>query len=479
MSGMGAFRLRLSAAAELLRHYGAAFRHAWGQRAALDGPGFDRLEAEFLPAALSLQHTPTPAAPRVTMWLLIGFAACALLWAVFGQIDIVATAPGKVVPNGRTKTIQPFERSTVQAIHVTDGQRVRAGDVLIAFDGTGTGADRERLARELAAAQLQAARAAALLDAVDANAAPRAVRPEGVVDALWADSARQLDGQFREYADKRRRLDADVAQRDAELVSARALVNKLEQTVPLAQARAADYKGLAAQNFISRHGWLEKEQARIDLEGELAAQRSRVVELGAALDAARSARTAFVSELRRTLLDGAGDARLNADRLAQELRKATSSDRRNVLTAPVDGTVQQLSVHTVGGVVKEADPLMLIVPSDGPVEIEARIENKDVGFVRAGQPAEVKVETFQFTKYGTVPAEVVSVSDDAVEDREHGLVYIARVRLARSTLDVDGRPVRLSPGMAVTTEIRTGRRRVVEYFLSPLLRAADESLRER
>lgn len=149
------------------------------------------------------------------------------------------------------------------------------------------------------------------------------------------------------------------------------------------------------------------------------------------------------------------------------------------LAAPVDGTVQQLAVHTVGGVVTPAQALMIVVPRDDPLEIEAFIENKDIGFVHPGQTAQVKVETFPYTKHGTVPAKVVHVSTDAIQDEKRGLVFAARLALGRSTIPVNGSPVNLSPGMAVTAEIQTDRRRVIEYFLSPLLQYATESFRER
>ena len=149
------------------------------------------------------------------------------------------------------------------------------------------------------------------------------------------------------------------------------------------------------------------------------------------------------------------------------------------LTAPVDGTVQQLAIHTRGGVVTSAQALMLIVPKDDPVEVEAFIENKDIGFVKPPQEAEIKIETFQFTRYGTIHGEVISVSHDAIEDEKRGLIYSARVRMERSSMRVDGTDVRLSPGMAVTVEVKTGKRRVIEYFLSPLIQATSESMRER
>lgn len=165
--------------------------------------------------------------------------------------------------------------------------------------------------------------------------------------------------------------------------------------------------------------------------------------------------------------------------LDQELTKARYEQSLTELRAPVAGTVQQLAVHTLGGVVTPAQPLLTLVPSDQQVEVEALLENKDVGFVHAGQPVSVKVETFNFTKYGTVAGEVVSVSQDAIKDEKRGQVYNAKVRLARSQLLIDGRSVALAPGMAVTVEIKTDQRRVIDYFLSPLEQHLQESLGER
>jgi hemolysin D len=179
------------------------------------------------------------------------------------------------------------------------------------------------------------------------------------------------------------------------------------------------------------------------------------------------------------MLDLQQEANQKAASLVQELAKARYQETLTSLKAPVDGSVQQLAIHTVGGVVTPAQPLMVIVPADQLVEVEAMLENKDVGFVRAGQPVTVKVETFTFTKYGTVDGEVLSVSNDAIEDEKRGLIYSSRIRLNTDHLMVNGQRVALSPGMSVTAEVKTDQRRVIEYFLSPLQQHVDESLRER
>jgi hemolysin D len=471
--------LRLQVAGELLRRYSAAFSHAWQHRA--DISPVERLphEAQFLPAALSLQETPVSPASRMAMWMLLSFAALALLWSVFGHVDVVATAQGKVVPNDRTKTIQPFETATVKRILVSDGQKVKAGEVLIELDATTALADKDRVQGDLAVARLQIARGQALLAMIDTGMQAKLARPEQVTDLQYVEAEHLLAGQVGELTAKLGRIDAETARREAELRSTLELVRKLEQTVPIAQQRANDFKNLVDQNFVSRHGYLDQERTRIEQEGDLANQRSRLKEIEAALREVRGQRQALTAEARRTALDSITDGRQKRAALEQDYLKADSRGRLMQLTSPVDGTVQQLVVHTIGGVVTPAQPLMMIVPEDNPLEVEAFIENKDIGFVKPHQDAEVKVETFQYTKYGTIHAKVTSVSHDAINDEKRGLIYSTRVKMAKSTILVDSTEVKLSPGMAVSVEIKTGKRRVIEYFLAPLIQHTSESLRER
>lgn len=471
--------LRLQAALDLLKRYAAIFGQVWKIRKELDPPHRLPHEAAFLPAALELQETPVSPAPRIIAWLLIAFAVIAVLWASFGRIDVVAIAQGKIVPNAGSKLIQPIDTAAVKAIHVVDGQAVRAGQVLVELDATMARADSARTANDLTTAKLQAARARALLAAIASGKAPR-IEPPAAIDAgRVAQEQRILDGQYGEYQARIARIDAEIAKREAERRSTQEVVRKLEQTVPIARQRAEDFKGLVDKNFISKHGYLEKEQIRIEQEADLQTQRSRLKELAAAIDEAKGQRNSAVAETRRQALDTLNEAEQKVTGFGQELVKTENRDRLMTLTAPVDGTVQQLAVRTVGGVVTEAQVLMVIVPKDDALEVEAFLENKDIGFVNAGQVAEVKVETFPFTRYGTIPARLVHVSRDAINDEKKGPIYSTRARLQRATMQVEDKTVNLSAGMAVSVEIKTGKRRVVEYFLSPLLQHGSESLRER
>jgi hemolysin D len=204
-----------------------------------------------------------------------------------------------------------------------------------------------------------------------------------------------------------------------------------------------------------------------------------VVDLDGQLTQAQNSRASLIAQTRREALDSLTDAETKASRAMQDVARARSEVRLLALRAPVDGSVQQLTVHTVGGVVGAAQPLMLIVPRDDTIEIEGFVENKDIGYVRAGQSAAVKIDAFDYTKYGMVHGRVVFVSNDAVDDQKLGSVYETHVRLTASSILVDGRQATLTPGMTVQVEIKTGTRRVIEYVVSPLLRHGHESLNER
>ncbi len=474
------------AACDLVHRYATVWCAAWRARER-NAPRWSAGEAEFLPAALALQRQPISPLPRVAMTTVVLLLLIALLWAVFGKIDIVATAQGKVVPDGRTKIIQSIETAKVTAIHVRDGQLIRAGDVLLELDTTGSSADRLRLRDDWAESWLGAARARALLKGIDGGAPQRVVDETDVdapIEALppakrIEQEQRYLDGELADFRSKVARLDAEVARNVAERETAGAMERRLQGTLPIARTKEADFATLAAKNYVSRHEYLEKQQARIEQEGEMAAQKSRMGEIDAAILSARRQREELIASTRRATLESLGNARQKAAELRQEYIKADAHDRFMTLRAPVDGAVQQLAVHTVGGVVTAAQPLMVIVPDDRAVEVEAYLENKDVGFVTVGQPAAVKLETFLYTRYGTLAAEVVSVSHDAIEDEKRGLIYAVRLKLHEPSMMIDGQRVALSPGMAASVEIKTGKRRLIEYFLSPLLTRVDESFHER
>jgi hemolysin D len=442
---------KLEAYALLLRHYRETFGHFWNKRDRLGGNLFTEDEAEFLPATLSLQEKPVSRASRIAARVLMALAAALFIWAIIGRMDIIVSAAGEIIPSERTKTIASIEVASVKALYVKEGQVVKKGDVLIELDASMVSEDQNKAMSSVEEAILQIARSRAMIVAIDSRKPPKLSAVNGVSSDKLREAQKHLDGQFQDFMTKLRRIDGAI--------------NNYAQALPLATQQASDYKVLAKNYDVSTHAYMEKEQARIELEGKL-------------IDA-KNQRAALIAETKRV----AYDARAEGDKIVgasnPDVRRAAIHSTLLKLVSPVDGTVQQLAVHTVGGVVPAAQPLMLIVPQEHQIQVEAMVENKDIGFVKEGQTAAVKVDAFPYTKYGLIPAHVIHISRDAIKDEKRGLIYSVIVVLDKSSILVDGRDIKLSAGMSVNVDIKTGERRVIEYVLSPLLQLQKESLRER
>jgi hemolysin D len=456
-------------------------------------------ELAFLPAALEIVETPAPPFVGALSAIVIALFCLALAWASLGHIDIVASASGKIIPSGRTKIVQPFETGVVRAIRVRDGQSVKVGEVLIELDATMNDAESKHLRGDLATAELDIARLNAALSG-QANAVAAFFPPEGADAGLVAMQRQFLINQAAEQRSKLAALDQQKAQKEAELATVAATVGKLATIIPILQQRVDIRKTLYDHDTGSKANYLEILQALAEAQQEFAVQKSKSHEAEAALAAITEARSQAEAEYRRTLFGELVEARRKAAGFREDLVKAEQRTAFQVLTAPVDGTVQQLAVHTIGGVVTPAQALLAVVPADSHLEIEAMVSNRDIGFVHVGQDVEIKIDTFNFTRYGLLHGRVLSVSQDAIThdkpqdkgaDRSAGaeqnssepkgqeLVYAARISLDQAQMQVEENLVNLSPGMAVTIEIKTGSRSVMSYLLSPLLRYKQESLRER
>jgi membrane fusion protein, hemolysin D len=456
-------------------------------------------ELAFLPAALEIVETPPSPIGRAIAAVLIALFCAALGWSAWGTIDIVASAPGKVVSGGRSKVVQPFETGVVRAIKVQDGQRVAAGDVLIELDPTVNAAERDHLHDDLVAERLNIARLGAALANGQAGTADF-VAPADADPVLVSTQRQLLANQVSEHRAKIASLARQQAQKEAEHETILATIHKLESLIPVIQQRVDIRKTLMEKEIGSKLTYYEIQQVLVEQQEELNVQKSHLHEAEAAVAAIRETRAQAIAEYSKGLSDDLTKSEQKANGLAQDLIKAQQRTWLQQLTSPVDGVVQQLAVHTVGGVVTPAQSLLVVVPGDSTLEIEADVSNRDIGFVQPGQDAEIKVDTFNFTRYGLLHGEVLGVSQDAIirdrppersseralgtqhdtsEPNGQELNYSARVSLDRTQMQVEDRSVSLAPGMAVTVEIKTGQRTILDYLLSPLRRYRQEILRER
>jgi hemolysin D len=457
---------------------------------------------QFLPAALEILETPASPAGRMIGGTIILFFAIAVGWAVFGHVDIIATAQGKVVPTGRTKAIQPLETGIVSAIHVRDGDKVSAGQVLIELDQTVTQAERKRVAQDLVLSELDVARLSTLRDSFDVLNAPHDLAvPTGAGLADVARTRAAMLAQALEQVTKLASINQQIAQKKAEADSVMAAIGKIDASLPLVEETASVRRKAMEIQYGNRIAYLEAQARLLDQQNDRIVQERKLAEIKAAREALEEQFSQTKSGFERQVLSDLSDAQKKVDEFSQDLVKAERKADEQVLRSPIDGTVQQLAIHTVGGVVTPAQQLMMIVPADSRLEVEAMIPNRDIGFVTVGQTAEIKIDTFNFTRYGLLHGRVSTVSQDSIvrdkpnsktgdasksgalsdssEPEGQELLYSARIALDESQMQIEDRLVNLAPGMAVTVEIKTGTRRIIEYLMSPLLRYRQESLRER
>lgn len=441
----------------------------------------DALQRQFLPAALEIQDAPPSPLGRILLWLLVTLFALGVLWSAFGRVDIVVSAPGKIIPSGQVKIVQAPEAGTVANIHVAEGDRVILGQPLISLDTTYANADDTRIAQQLAHNRLQHYWRQALESwfASGMRQLPDNLSHHTPAKFDLEMAKTLLQQKTGEILASTEAFDRELAASAADKSALQAEQHRATTTLQVLRERVVAYETLLQRQYGARVQYLEMLQQQTELEQTLPVLIARQNQLAEAAAALVARKKAAQTEIRSSNLIELARLQAAYDDLAQDARKAGLREKQHIITAPATGQVQELTQHTIGGIVTAAQPLMKIVPENTPVEIEAMLMNRDIGFVREGQRAEVKVEAFNFTKYGLLEAQVLDISDDAIQDEQLGWVFKMRLALKQQTLLVEGKEVTLSPGMAVASEITTGKRRLIEFFLSPLLRYRQESLRER
>lgn len=488
----------------LARHM-SIFRESWRAQNEFDRAARPKDEHQFLPAALEIMEKPPSPGMRWLLILTCGLFVLALIWAVIGKVDVVAVASGKTVPGNSVKVVQPLEIGSVRAIHVRNGQFVRAGDLLIELDPTLANADEAQSEQSLLSARVLQARNDALLAHLQGKRA-RFEAPEGTPEDIVSTEAAYVRSAIAQYEAQRAGFVQQQAARTAELEAAESETAKLREALPYLERQLAARAELAGKGYFSQLKLLEYEQLlaehRRNIEIQEANARRARASIGSLAAELRTLRETFG----KTAVTDLAEANDRAGLAGEELRKAARRREMQQLRAPVDGVVQQLTVTTIGGVVQPAQPLMVIVPCEvettdtsascnGDITVEALVQNKDIGFVKTGQRVAVKLETFNFTDYGLIEGTVTNISRDAIEQgapaasnspgnsqagREN-LAYAARIELNCDLTGVASQPLclQVQPGMAVQAEIKTGKRRIIQYLLSPISQALGEAGRER
>lgn len=436
-------------------------------------------DAAFSSEAIAMQTRPPLLIARMVSLALCAIAVLSIVYAFLNKVDIVVTAQGRVIPSGRSKVIQPIDAGVVRSIAVRDGQKVTAGEILVELDPTNTSADRDRLQRELWEAEADVARQSALMLGQTrlADTADMAGMPQELIHNQQA----MLVSRLTEHQARVATLKADVERRHADRDAINANLDQLKLSLPLVRRKNETREELARLGHISEAGLIDTRLELINIEKEVAVQQNRQRESQAALRTTMLQAEQADAEFRARTSADLLEATKRREAARQELIKANQRRDLQVLRSPINGLVQQLAVTTVGGVVTQAQALMTIVPENTPLEVDAQVLNADAGHVKAGQRAINKVETFDFTRYGYLEGEVLWVGTDAVTDSNMGPVYPVRIRLTETITPsaYNGARGVITAGMNITSEIRVGQRRLIDFFLSPLLRYQQEALRER
>jgi hemolysin D len=459
------------------------------------------LEREFLPPLLEIQETPPSPVHRGVLWTIITLVIALIIWASFGQVAIVATAPGKFIPDGRVKEVQPLESSIVRTIHVKEGQHVHAGDLLLELDPTISGAELAANTDKYHFNQLEQARLTAEL---------------GNRRATYADPSRSsariaLEERMREargaaQASKLAQARAAVEEKRSALAAAQAALQKYQEMTAIAEERESNARPLVDTGAISREDYLKLKEDLAQNRNDRAAEEKTVEQSQAALTESEHALEQVERDRIVDVYHDLDQRVTDEPQLKGDLDKARELYELKWLKAPVDGLVQKIDVTTVGQIVTPAQSLITIVPDGTPLIVEATVTNEDIGYVRPGQAVEVKVDTFPFQKYGTLKGSLVWVSPDAEEKGaaskdtdtragtasmsaqakedaantpNAGYVYKIHIRTDQPRFRVAGEWRPAQSGMTVQADITTDRRRVIEFFLSPVVKYLDEGLKVR
>ncbi|MCO5964808.1 HlyD family type I secretion periplasmic adaptor subunit [Sinorhizobium meliloti] len=477
-------------------------------------PRRQREDAEFLPAALEILETPASPIRASLIWLLCALATGSLVWSWVGTFDIVATSQGKIQPLGRVKVIQSLETAKVRSVPVTNGQEVKAGDLLVDLDDTELRAEADMLSISLAALEaeiLRRDRALALASKLSADgerASPHAVAteitfPEQIPPPIRLREQAVLNADYSELVSALDRIRAQTKQKNAEAARLSSMIKAQRSLVSTLGERVAMRTSLFQSQSGSRADVINAVEVSQRAEAELAEMVGELTEAEIGLQVLTAEQ---VSAIRTFVADNArqrADVARRVDEQQQQLKKVTARLNSLKIWSPVGGTVQASAITTVGQVASAGAELMRVVPTDGPIEIEAYLPNRDVGFVRIDMPAVIKIEAFPFTRYGVIEGKVVHVATDAIPEpdaqqiegaaakeveslipignvqRMQNLVFPVTVRPNQTTITIDGQVVPLKAGMAVTVEIKTGKRRILEYLFSPIAEVTSEAMTER
>ena len=430
----------------------------------------------FLPAHLSILKTP-PSYLAFTMAISISVGIfIAIAWSYFGKLDVQATTQGKLIVSGRTQTIQAFELSRLQQIHVEDGQQVKQGDPLLSVKVLGVDQDIVSLHYQKNFHASEEMIHHALLNQQQIETSPRypqlSLTEQVQAKLSYQTIKKEYETLLNEIANEVQLNRVNYKARERELKDINILMHNIKK-------RLDAHTALNQKQLISQKEFLEQERELLLARKEKTAKQSELSILNSQHHALREKQNRINTQKHQEWYEKYQQAKFKFVSLEQELIKNQERNQLEIIRAPVDGTVQQIAIYTLGAVLQPAQQLMVIVPNNHVQLAEVKILNKDIGFIQEGLKADVKIDAFPYTRYGTIEGELLSISRDSTQDENLGLVYLAQIGLSNKQLLVEGEHIELTPGLSIVAEIKTDKRRLIDYLLSPINEYTSTAMREK
>ena len=418
---------------------------------------------------------PSRAARGLT-WGIAVVVAGLVVWAAVSEVDEVTRAGGRVIPSAKLQVVQSLEGGIVTAIPAFAGKRVEQGDLLVSLSPTQADGDYATRRQQVLGLSVRATRLQAELLEREPQFTPDMLR----------DAGEQVEAERRELSSRRDRRDAELAvldsqltQRQREAEDARAILVTVDSALRVAAEERQIVATLVERGLEPRLELVRLEARLVELEGRRESARLAIPRLEAAMTEARSRRAQLLKQLRNEA--AAELSRLTNELNAQRQAMPALADRveRTELRAPVKGIVNRVLVSTVGGVVKPGEALVEVVPADDQLVVEAYIAPKDIGFVKIGQSARVKLTAYDYSIFGAMEGAVVHISADAVAVGERQSAYLARVETRTTAKDALGHKLPIIAGMQAEVNVITGQRTVLQYLTKPLVGVKENAFRER
>lgn len=391
---------------------------------------------EFKPLLAEIEDSPVSPLGRTTFWLVVAVIVFFIAWSILGEVDVVVSAKGRVIPDGHTKILQPLDTGVVRKILVREGDYVKRGQVVMEVDPSSIDPEMESTDKNLQYARLEMRR-------IGATITGRPFAPEsqsGDADAI----ASQTSLYLAATANLEKQLAAKEAELDKLNEEGKSAQIDREENQELLQVSLAKERRLnEVSDIIARDEYEKVTSDILTYKDKVQQATLRISEVSHQRRQVQHEMDQIRHEFRRTNLQELTQTHKTANELAAKLKQTTFKSSKQQIISPVDGYVDSIFVHTVGGVVTPAEKLLSIVPSDTPLVIKADVLNRDIGFVDKGMPVNIKVDTFDFQKYGMLEGKVSLVSKDSHQDETdrqgvQGLIYDVYVAPTKTSLMVDG-----------------------------------------